>query len=117
MSTSLRKIGVFQFDVCRLLSAGAKERISDIADEISNKHLIEYLYSKYTDADFAYFGFPFDTDILLPEIVTALNSIFANYYSPGCERKYCLYNDDDGLVLLLDLIAEKIQEECINWHI
>ena len=113
MEMSLRKMGLFQLTVCHLISTGKTETITDIETHICNENVVEYLIEKYMDSFF-------DQQIGLDEYAKPLNKYFSDYdgYIQGNEaRKYGIMNEDDGLLLILALISEKISRESSKWTI
>jgi len=108
---SLTGIGLFLLEVLRLISAGKKETLKDIETHLDDADLVEYLSKKYDSQ----FNVKFDdTQYDNSEI----NKYFTNYsgYIEGNEdRKYGILNQDDGLLLILALLTDKIERECINW--
>lgn len=109
----LTGIGLFSLEILHLISAGKKETLKDIEAHLDTADLIEYLSQKYHEE----FSIKFDnTNYDNSEI----NKYFANYrgYIEGNEdRKYGILNQDDGLLLILALLTDKIERECINWSV
>ena len=110
---TLRGIGLFQLEVIHLISIGKKESIADIEESLMNGNLIEYVFNKYKND----FCVKFNNEIYDNKV---LNSYFTNYngYIQGNEsRKYGIMNDMDGLLLILALISDKIEECSIDMKI
>ena len=110
-NNSLKGIGLLQNCILHLVSIGEKESIADIEAHLESKDLVEYLYSKYK-ADFL---ISFDNSIYSNE---SLNSYFGQYC--GCIEgeeysKYGITKSDDGLLLILALISNIIEEKCNSW--
>lgn len=109
----LTGIGLFSLEILHLISVGKKETLKDIESHLDTADLIEYLSQKYDEE----FSIKFDnTNYDNSEI----NKYFTNYsgYIEGNEdRKYRILNQDDGLLLILALLTDKIERECINWSV
>jgi len=113
MEMSLRKMGLFQLTICHLISAGKKETIEEVENHICNESLVEYLFEKYKD-------YIFDFQIVAEEYAKPLNKYFSDYdgYIQGNEnRKYGIMNENDGLLLILALISDKVSRESSKWTI
>lgn len=108
---TLRGIGIFQLEITHLISIGKKENIKEIEKHFELNDLVEYLYSKYR----SYFSNPFDGSICNNNAINAYFEQYAGYIEGNEDRKYGIENDDDGLLLIIALIAEIIKEiECRN---
>lgn len=108
---SLKGIGLLQLQILHLISLGKKESIEIIEKHIDEGNLIEYLFNKYREE----FFIVFDNEVYDNE---ALNLYFNNYsgYIQGNEsRKYGIMNVNDGLLLILALISDKIEHSAANW--
>lgn len=113
MKMSLMKMGLFQLNICHLISIGKIETFYEIETHISNGDLIDYLAQKYK-------GSLLDPQIELDEYAKPLNKYFSDYdgYIQGNEaRKYGIMNTDDGFLLLLALISDIISKESSKWFI
>lgn len=102
----LKGIGLFSMNVLHLISIGKHESIEDVETHFAKKDLVEYLYSKYEND----FLGSFDNRTYNYE---ALNQCFYKYsdYIIGNEHsKYGIENDYDGLLLILSLIMNKVEE-------
>ena len=113
---SLIGIGLFQYCIIHLISIGKKEDVNKIEDHFESRDLVEYLYNKYK-SDFLV---PYDNSINSIYNNDSINAYFEQYggWIKGEEsRKYGVVNKDDGLLLVLALIADKIEKECFNWSI
>ncbi len=110
---TLKGIGLFHLEVLHLISIGKQESIEAIEKAIDDGNLIEYIYNKYRSEFFV----SFDNVVYDNE---TLNSYFQNYsgYISGNEsRKFGIMNDNDGLLLILALISDKIEQSSVNWTI
>ena len=113
MEMSLRKMGLFQLTICHLISAGYKETIEDVETHIINEDLVQYIAEKYQASIF-------DAQIGEEEFAKPLNKYFSDYigYIQGNEdRKYGIVNPDDGLILIIALISDKVSYESSKWII
>lgn len=110
---TLKGIRLFHVEILQLVSIGKQESIEAVEKAIDDGNLIEYIYDKYRSEFFVLF----DNVIYDNE---ALNAYFQNYsgYIGGNEaRKYGIMNDNDGLLLILALISDKIEKSSPNWTI
>lgn len=111
-SNSIYGVGLLQLEILHLISLGKKENLKEIELQMENGLLIEYLCKKYRkDISDSY---------LRRYNTRALNMFFQNYagsLSDDAMSKYGLANEDDGLLLIIALIANKISEESHNWKI
>ena len=108
-NNSLKGIGLLQLSILHLISIGKTETITEIEKHFKAKDLVEYLYSKY-ESDFLA---PFNNSIYSND---SINSYFAQYDICGNEdRKYGITKNEDGFLLILALLSNKIEEESINW--
>ncbi len=108
---SLLGIGLFQLQVLHLISIGKKEFIEDIEKNMENGNLIEYIVNKYQDNSIVSLN---NGTYNYEE----LNLYFQNYsgYIQGNEsRKYGIMNETDGLLLILALISDKVEQSAVNW--
>lgn len=108
---NLKGIGLFSLELLHLISIGKKESIDSVEEHFRNEDLIEYLTIKYKEEFFVVFdNYVYDNK--------QLNSYFSNYsgYIEGNEsRKYGIMNSDDGLLLILALLMDKVETSAINW--
>ncbi|MBR3610169.1 MAG: hypothetical protein IKL57_01705 [Oscillospiraceae bacterium] len=110
---SLRGIGLLSLEIMHLISIGKKETFDEIEKHFEEKDLVEYLYEKYNDK----FVTSFDSGVYDNE---AINTYFFNF--SGCIegeelRKYEIAGHENGLLLILALIAEKVEIESDHWYI
>lgn len=109
---SLKGIGLFQMNVAHLISIGKKENIESIEDHMDSGNLIEYIFERYKKY---IFGF----DINIYDAV-ALNKFFQDWgdYVRGREfEKFGIEGEDNGLLLILALIGNKVEVEASKWVI
>lgn len=110
---NLMGIGLFASQVVSLISSGEKEKLSIIEKHFGENDVVEYIFNKYQDK----FSIKFDNSTYNN---SAINKYFFDYdgYIQGNEnRKYGIINEDDGLLLILSLIFDKVERESINWKI
>lgn len=109
---SLKGIGLFQMNVAHLISIGKKESIENIEDHMDSGNLIEYIFQKYENYISGFDVNAYDA--------AALNKLFQgkSEYAQGNEdRKYGVDGEDNGLLLILSLIGDRIEEEASRWTI
>lgn len=110
---TLTGIGLFSLEILHLISSGARETLEDIEKHISDNDLVQYLNNKYDEEFFVKFdNQTYDN--------AQINKYFNNYdgYIQGNERrKYGIINKDDGLLLILALLSDKVEKECRSWSI
>ncbi len=110
---TLTGLGLFSMEILHLISAGKKEEISIIEKQFEQSNLVEYLSEKYNDE----FYIKFDNTTYDN---SQINKYFSNYsgYIEGKEdRKYGIINGDDGLLLILALVNDKVEAECRKWTV
>lgn len=112
-SKSLKGIGLFQQEIIHLISNGAKETIGDIEKSMGEGKLIEYLYNKYQDK----FSVPFDDSTYNNEALNKYFQDYSGYVDANEERKYGIMDENDGLLLILALIGDKIEISAVDWTI
>lgn len=105
---TLKGIGIFSLDILHLISIGKKESISEIEQHFDNGDVVEYLNKKYA-ADFMV---KFDDHTYDNKAINKYFSNYAGYISGNESGKYGIVNDDDGLLLILALITDKVESEC-----
>ncbi len=110
-NNSLKGIGVLQLCILHLVSIGKKESIADIEAHLESKDLVEYLYSKYK----ADFSISFDNSNYSNETLNSYFGQYSGYIEGNEDRKYGIVQDDDGLLLVLAIISEKIKENDNSW--
>ncbi len=113
MSTSktLKGIGLFQLEIIHLISLGKKENNKTIEECLDKGNLIEYILDKY-HSDFIV---PFDNKIYDYQTLNKYFQDYSGYIQGNERRKYGIMNETDGLLLILALISDKIENTSINW--
>lgn len=110
---NLKGIGLLQLQLVTLISHGKKETLTAIEKHFKDGDIVEYLYSKYKDLFFVSFDNTCYDNI-------ALNRYFSSYvgYIEDNESRKCgIINADDGLLLMIALIADKVEEASYKWTI
>ncbi len=108
---TLTGIGFFGMQILHLISNGKSEGIQEIEKHFDDGDLVEYLSKKYDD----YFYIKFDNSTYDN---SAINKYFSNYsgFIEGNEaKKYGIMNEQDGLLLILALIFDKVEAACRTW--
>lgn len=109
--SSLKGLGLFQLQILHLISIGKNESFECVENHIGNGDLIEYISNKYQN------DFFIDFDNCVYDY-SELNLYFQNYdgyIQQNESRKYGIMNETDGLLLVLALISDKIEQSAINW--
>lgn len=105
---TLTGLGYFTKEIIHLISIGKNENNKEIEAHFISNDLVEYLGQKYDE----FFFIKFDNKIYDNE---ELNKYFSRYSGviEGREGKeYGIMKDDDGLLLVLALIADKLEVAC-----
>lgn len=108
---TLTGLGLFSLEILHLISIGKNESIQEVENHFKDNNLIEYLNEKYKQ----YFFVRFDNGTYDN---MQLNKYFSNYsgYVEGNEsRKYGIINDQDGFLLILALITDKVEIASRSW--
>lgn len=108
---TLAGFGILALEIIVLISSGEKEPIDIIEDHLGKGDIIEYLQNKYCHK----FFIPFDNSMYDNKM---LNRYFSNYdgFIQGNERrKYGIQQQDDGLLMILALMTDKIEIESRKW--
>ena len=95
MFNGTERLQLFGLEIIALISQGKSETIEQIEQHIDAGNLIQYIREKYKDNMFNTFD--------------DWNQAFAGYseYIQGNERsKFGIYNDNEGLLLIVALILE-----------
>ena len=103
MFNGTERLQLFGLEIIALISQGKSETIEQIEQHIDAGNLIQYIREKYKDNMFN----AFDDDC--PYNLEDWNQAFAGYseYIQGNERsKFGIYNDNEGLLLIVALILE-----------
>ncbi len=99
-------IGFFSLEIIHLISLGKKETLTEIEKHFSQCDIVEYITNKYEDDIFIKFdNSSYDNE--------AINKYFNDYdgFIQGNEnREYGIVNEEDGLLLILALITDKVED-------
>jgi hypothetical protein len=109
----LKGLGLFVLEVTTLISSGKFVTIAEIEKHIDDEDVVEFISEKFKESlSINFLNGIYDT--------RALNKYFGNYsgYINGNEsRKYGIVNENDGLLLLVALVSDRIETECGKWEI
>lgn len=106
----LERIELFGSELVILISSGKKETLDKIMLEIESKHVVQYVYEKYSESVFLYLG---ERTIYNIERWEAEYSKFDYLTRNDIRRKFGIDNDDDGLLFLVSLTFEILRDEVI----
>lgn len=104
----LHGIKGFAFDIIAIIANGGKEDISKVEEEIQESRIVNYIYNKYSDRTMI------TLDQNCPYDINEWNRQLSNYsgWVEGNEsRKFGITKNDDGLLLLLGLILDMLEEK------
>lgn len=110
---TLRGIGFFLQEILHLVSLEKKETIENVIEHFKKKDIIEYISEEYKNE----FSFSFDNSNYDNAALNQFFYDYSDYRYQTASRKYGLINHDDGLLLILALITEKIEESSIDWTV
>ena len=105
--TGWERMDLFAQEVLAQISAGKKETVSKIIEELEKKNVVHYLYSKYKDE----WALSLDGDS--PYSVDDWEEKYYQYSyisMDDARRKWGIQNEDDGLLLLVSLTFEVLRE-------
>lgn len=97
----------FAFDIIALIADGEKESIKDIEKEIKDNKIINYICNKYSNKMMLVLdeNFPYDIEAWNQELLN-----YTSWVEGNESRKFGIIKKDDGLLLLLGLILDLLQE-------
>lgn len=105
--TGLHGLKSFSFDLIAIIAHGNKEKISVIENEIENRNITNYLYSKYSNL----MMIPLNNDCIYDlESWNRELSEYTGWVEGNESRKFGIINDDDGLLLLLGLVIDLLKD-------
>ena len=110
---NLKGIGLFAMCITHLISLGNVETISEIEKHIDDSDLVEYISSKYKKDMYVIF----DNSIYDNKIIDSYFHNYSGYIEGNEARKYGIEEDNHGLLLILALLMDKVEEESINWTV
>lgn len=108
---SLKGLGIFSLHIINLISIGKSEDITTIEQHFFDNDIVEYLSQKYDE----HFWVKFDNSKYDNSEINKYFNNYAGYIEGNERRKYGIMHDNDGLLLILALITDKIELACINW--
>lgn len=104
----IKGIRMFTRNVIRLISLGREESVSDIKNHIDNDDVADYILKKYS-ADLAVC--PDEVSFNMQGINAFFNSFSDRFDCGETEGKLAVAGDNNGLLVLLSLVAELIDEK------
>lgn len=110
---NLKGLGLFIMQIAALISGGKSVTIDEIEKHIDAEDVVEFISEKFE----GYLSIDFTNGIY---DIKALNKYFGTYsgYISGNEsRKYGIVNKNDGLLLLISLVSDRVEIECSKWEI
>ena len=105
-------IGLFQLEIIHLISIGIKEKIQTIEKCFEEENLVEYLYEKYNEE----FSIEFDGGIYDNDAINRYFFEYCGYIEGNESNKYGIENEEDGLLLIIALISDRIEKESYKWE-
>lgn len=108
VNTNMNRIDYFAQNIVMLISKGKKESIQKVLEEIDQKHIVHYLYEKYrTDMRFIPIESVYEEDADIWE--NEYNRRFAGTPISDAGNKWGIFNEEDGLLLLVSLTLEALR--------
>ena len=106
-------IGLFQLEILSLISSGETETIADVETHFESKDVVEYLFNKYNE----HFFTTFDNSMYSNKAINHYFYEYSDYIKGNERRKYGIENENDGLLLILALLSDKIERESRKWTV
>lgn len=103
----LHGIKIFAYDLIHIISTGATETITKVEEEMDNLNITNYIFSKYHDKTSMAYD---DTCIYDLEAWNSKLADFSNYIIGRENRKLCINNENDGLLLIVAGILDELKE-------
>ena len=110
---TLTGLGFFSLEVLHLISVGKKEKISDVEAHFSSNDIVEYISQKYDEE----FWVKFDNSTYDNSAINKYFSGYSGYIEGNEARKYGIMSENDGSLLILALITDKVEQECRKWTV
>ncbi len=111
---SLKGIGLFGMCIAHLISAGYTENTVEIEKHFESLDVVDYIADKYKSEMLV----EFDNSIYDKEALNMYYHDYVGYIEGNESRKYGLVdNENDGLVLLLSLLMDRVEKESNKWTI
>ena len=105
---NLTGLGFFTKELVHLVSLGEKESIKEVLDHVEKQNIVEYLSSKYGGTLFELFS-----NMIYD------NKCINNFFKESVDlddnqikESYLLSSDNDGLLLLLAVVANHLEKLC-----
>lgn len=103
----LQGIKIFTFDLIHIISTGATETITRVEEEIDKQNIINYIFKKYADR----VSMTYDDSCMYDlEAWNKELSDFSEWVKGNEARKFRITGENNGLLLLVDLIVELLKE-------
>ena len=109
---NLKGIGIFALNVLHLISLGKKETFTTVEKHFEDKDIVEYLQKKYENE----FFIKFDNSIYDNEQINLYFYNFTGVIDGNERRKYGIMKEDDGLILILALLTDIVEDKAIYWN-
>lgn len=113
MEENLKGLGLFASSIIHLISIGKQENFNEIEEHIENADIVEYLYEKYRD----HFYVHFDGNMYNNQQINAYFNRYTGYLEGNEERKFGVVGCNNGLLVLLAMLNDIIEDNAVNWHI
>lgn len=111
MENNLKGMGLFSLSIIHLVSIGKQESFESIEKCIEEGNVVEYLYEKYKD----HFIVGFDNIIYNNQQINAYFKSFSGWIEGNESRKCGVIGEENGLLVLLALVAELINRNECSW--
>lgn len=105
---TLTGLGFFAQEIIHLISMGKNESIEEIEKHFEINDVVEYIYQKYRES----FSVIFDNSTYDNSEINKYFNNFVGVVEGNEDRKYGIVNKNDGLLLILALIADLIEPVC-----
>ena len=111
MQNNLVGLGLFSLSIIHLVSIGEKENFETVEDHINEGNVVEYLFEKYKD----HFMISFDNRIYNNQQLNAYFKSFSGWIEGNEGRKCGIVGEENGLLLLIALVMELINQHENEW--
>ena len=103
----LDRISLFAQELIALISQGKKESTTKIIREMENNNVVRYIYKKYKES----FTMSLDKDspYNIDDWEEAYHK-FADETELDTKRRWGIYNEDDGLLLIVTITLEALRD-------
>lgn len=111
MKGTLKGIGLFAMEIIHLISIGKTVSIEIIEKCIDQGNVIEYITSEFSE----HFTVSFDGSLYDNQQLNAFFHSYSGAVNDNESRKLGVIGNDQGLLVLLALIAEIVETKSIEW--